>query len=121
MVKPSQNPENTKFKWDSQLRKGLLDYIILLFLNKKEYYGYELIRDIKQVTDIQISEGTIYPLLNRLRKELLITSQWVEMETGIPRKYYQITDKGITAVEQMKTSWDRMNRSINNLLEWSCK
>jgi len=103
-------------KWESQLRKGVLEFIILLYLQDREYYGYELISGIKQFTSMTISEGTIYPLLNRLKKEGLITSKWVEMETGVPRKYYQITEEGKSALDEMKDTWMPINFSIQKLM-----
>ena len=103
-------------KWESQLRKGLLDFIMLLYLDKKEYYGYKLVNDIKRFLNINISEGTIYPLLNRLKKEGLINSKWVEMETGVPRKYYSITNEGKKELENMKSSWEKTNLSIQKLM-----
>ena len=103
-------------KWESQLRKGILEFIILLFLKDKEYYGYELINEIKKFTSMTISEGTIYPLLNRLKKEGLITSSWVEMETGVPRKYYTITEEGKNVLEEMKDVWLPVNFSLQKLM-----
>ena len=111
------NTKKKKTKWDSQLRKGLLDFVILLYLQKKEFYGYELIRELKHVTNIELSEGTIYPLLNRLKKEELISAKWVEMETGVPRKYYRITEKGRKAVKDMRITWEQIVLSIQKLME----
>jgi PadR family transcriptional regulator PadR len=104
-------------KWESQVRKGTLDFIILLCLRNQEQYGYEMIKIIKSVAGMDISEGTIYPLLNRLKKEELISSRWVEMETGIPRKYYRITEKGLQTLKAMKVSWDQFTTSLNLLSE----
>ena len=104
-------------KWESQVKKGMLEFIILIFLSKREFYGYELIKTIKDIAEINVTEGTIYPLLNRLKKDNLITSRWMEMETGIPRKYYQITDKGETILSGMKSAWEKFTRSIDQLTE----
>ena len=103
--------------WESQVRKGTLDFIILLCLQRQEQYGYEMITTIKSVAGMNISEGTIYPLLNRLKKDELIESRWVEMETGIPRKYYQITEKGLQTLKAMKVSWDKFIASLRLLIE----
>lgn len=108
--------EDFIYKWQSQVKKGLLEYIILLTLRKKTYYGYELIQDIKQLTLLEVAEGTIYPLLNRLKSEGLLDSKWVEMEAGIPRKYYSITAKGKKQVEQMKDFWTGLNARILKLV-----
>jgi PadR family transcriptional regulator PadR len=103
--------------WESQFRKGMLDFIILLCLQKREYYGYELIKTIKAVSELDISEGTIYPLLNRLKKEELVTARWEEKESGIPRKYYGITAKGRAALADVKESWLRFSASLERLME----
>jgi len=103
--------------WESQVRKGTLDFIILLCLRKQERYGYEMIKTIKSVTGMNLSEGTIYPLLNRLKKDELITSRWVEMETGIPRKYYWITEKGQDTLKEMEKSWAQFAASLSLLSE----
>jgi len=102
-------------RWESQVRKGMLDYVILLYLQNEEHYGYEMIRTIKSVAGIDISEGTIYPLLNRLKREELIASRWVEMETGLPRKYYLITDKGRQVLEEMRSSWTHFLSALEKL------
>lgn len=103
--------------WESQVRKGMLDFIILLCLRKREYYGYELIKTIKAASELEISEGTIYPLLNRLKKEELVTSRWEEKESGIPRKYYGITAKGRAALAEVKNSWLKLDASLARLME----
>lgn len=104
-------------KWESQVRKGMLDFIILICLAKREFYGYELIKRIKDIGEINLSEGTIYPLLNRLKKEGLITSRWVEMEFGIPRKYYKVTARGENILLGMKAVWKKLCLSIDQLME----
>ena len=104
-------------KWESQVRKGMLDFIILMCLAKREFYGYELIKRIKDIAEINVSEGTIYPLLNRLKKDGLITSKWVEMESGIPRKYYKITVRGEKILSGMKEAWEKFSLSIDQFME----
>ncbi len=103
-------------KWESQVRKGVLEFVILLVLQRNEYYGYELIKRIKELTSLDVSEGTIYPLLNRLKKNDLISSKWVEFETGVPRKYYNITEVGIEVLRKMNDSWLGLNSSIQKLM-----
>ncbi|MDE5420242.1 PadR family transcriptional regulator [Labilibaculum sp. DW002] len=104
-------------KWKSQYKKGLLEYIIILLLRSRPCYGYELISDMNQFTSLEIAEGTIYPLLNRLKKEKLVTSEWAEMDTGIPRKYYKLTDEGTAHLKVMKEYVDSLNLSITRILE----
>lgn len=104
-------------KWQSQIRKGTLEFIILLVLQKSEYYGYELIKKIKQSLDLETSEGTIYPILTRLKKDELLATRWEHPESGMPRKYYQITAKGLKALEVMKKEWQTFSGSIRRLME----
>lgn len=102
-------------RWQSQVKKGLLEYVILLVLKRKTCYGYELIQDIKHYTNLELAEGTIYPLLNRLKGEGALEAKWVEMEIGIPRKYYSITAKGKRLVEQMGDFWSGLNHRVAKL------
>ncbi len=99
-------------RWKSQIKKGLIEYMILLLLEKKTYYGYELIDMIKQESSIEIAEGTLYPLLNRLKKDGMLSSKWHELESGIPRKYYTITEKGKEQIVLMNEYFDLIYTSI---------
>lgn len=110
-------PMNDNFiaKWESQVKKGVLEFIILIVLSRKELYGYELITELKSRTDYNVAEGTIYPILNRLKAEKLIQSHWQEMESGVPRKYYKITKEGTKLLQLMITSWDALATSIQRL------
>lgn len=102
-------------RWKSQIKKGLIEYIIMLLLEKKTYYGYELLDKITEVASIEIAEGTLYPLLNRLKKDELVTSKWQEMDSGIPRKYYTITQKGIAQIKLMDSYFDDIQASIKRI------
>jgi PadR family transcriptional regulator, regulatory protein PadR len=99
--------------WHSQLRKGLLPLFLLTILEKKKCYGYELIQDIKTRFDIDVGEGTLYPLLVRLAKEGLLTHQWEEQPSGIPRKYYSISTEGKSALTAMKNYSVLIFKKIN--------
>jgi PadR family transcriptional regulator PadR len=103
-------------KWQSQVKKGSLSFIVLLVLNENELYGYELIEKIKAMTNIDIAEGTLYPLLNRLKTDLLLDSKWVEQETGIPRKYYLLTENGKQTLDEMTIQWTQLSMTIQKLL-----
>lgn len=103
-------------KWKSQVKKGTLSFIVLNAINKKELYGYELIEKIKESTAIEIAEGTLYPLMNRLKKEGLTASKWVEQESGIPRKYYKLTDKGEATLKQMLNYWNQLHESVIKMI-----
>lgn len=102
-------------KWISQVKKGTLSFIVLNAISKKEVYGYELIEIIKETTAIEIAEGTLYPLMNRLKKEGLATSKWVEQESGIPRKYYMLTKEGNSTLQHMRTYWEELDFSIKKI------
>lgn len=102
-------------KWKSQVKKGTLAFIILNVLKGKEFYGYELIEEVKKFTSIEIAEGTLYPLMNRLKKEGLVTSRWVEQESGIPRKYYVLTNIGEETLKLMQDYWNDLETAINKI------
>ena len=78
-------------KWEVQLRKGTLELAILAALWTGKLYGLEILRRLESASDLVISEGTVYPLLTRLKALGLLTSQWVESDAGHPRKYYELT------------------------------
>jgi PadR family transcriptional regulator PadR len=101
--------------WVSQVKKGALTYIIIKLLYKKRYYGYELLKDIKALLNIEVTDGTIYPLLNRLHKEGLLSHEWVEQDSGIPRKYYTLTKKGKETSVQISEFWASLIKSISKL------
>lgn len=103
--------------WKSQVKKGTLTFIILNVLKNQEYYGYELIEQIRKHTEIEIAEGTLYPLMNRLKTEELVDSKWVEQETGIPRKYYSLTHAGIETLSQMNIYWKNLEESIKKIIK----
>lgn len=102
--------------WQLQVKKGTLSFIVLLILNEDELYGYELIEKIKNLTAIEIAEGTLYPLMNRLKSDNLLESKWVEQETGIPRKYYFLTETGKSTLREMKNQWQNMQSMITTLI-----
>ncbi|MEM9546995.1 MAG: PadR family transcriptional regulator [Bacteroidota bacterium] len=102
-------------KWKSQVKKGTLEFILLSVLQGKELYGYELIEESKKYASIDIAEGTLYPLMNRLRKANLVQSRWVEQESGIPRKYYTITNPGNAMLKDMRQYWEGLNSTIHKL------
>lgn len=103
-------------KWQSQVKKGTLSFIVLLVLKENELYGYELIEKIKLQTNIEIAEGTLYPLMNRLKTDNLLESKWVEQKTGIPRKYYFLTETGKKTLEEMKNQWNELQQTLTNLI-----
>ncbi|WP_241657657.1 PadR family transcriptional regulator [Flavobacterium cerinum] len=89
--------------------------VLSILKDKGEYYGYDLINEVKKRTTIEIAEGTLYPLMNRLKEEKLVESKWVEQNSGIPRKYYTITDSGLAVVKEMTQYWNHLNQTINSI------
>ncbi len=97
-----------------QFKKGVLELCVLALLAKKNYYGYELVNEISK--NISISEGTIYPLLRRLKKEGYVTTYLQESQEGPPRKYYTLTKEGIKMKQQLNDEWFTFVESVNHFL-----
>ena len=76
----------------------------------------ELIEKIKTLTEIEIAEGTLYPLMNRLKTDKILESKWIEQETGIPRKYYYLTELGKSTLEEMKNQWKNLQTVTNKFI-----
>ena len=103
-------------KWEVQLRKGCLELAILAALWDGKRYGLEILRRLKSDSDLVISEGTVYPLLSRLKTLGLLRSEWVESDAGHPRKYYALTLTGKQRAVEMKETWARFASSMTKLL-----
>jgi PadR family transcriptional regulator PadR len=101
----------------SQLRRGTVEYCVLALLRDGERYGFELVRKLAGVDGLVTSEGTIYPLLTRLRKDELVTTFWQESESGPPRRYYRLTDAGRAALADFTSDWTRFRDSVDTILE----
>jgi PadR family transcriptional regulator, regulatory protein PadR len=101
--------------WQSQLRKGLLDTVILNLLQHGRCHGYEMVQGLKKVEGLQIREGNIYPILARLEMDALLVSTKQASVEGPPRKYYEITQLGRQTVAEMNRHWDQMNESIQKI------
>ena len=97
-----------------QLRKGILELSILGSLYFESHYGYSLIKTISGEGDIEITEGTIYPILNRLSREGLVSSDWMESKQGPPRKYYSLTNNGRKAVEILNVEFKKLTELVAN-------
>lgn len=102
--------ENNK----TQMRRGVLEYSILLILASGDEYASSIIQKLKEV-DIIVAEGTTYPLLIRLKKLGLLTYRWEESPQGPPRKYYMITDYGREQLAGLDAAWDELSRGIESI------
>ena len=102
--------------WKSQIKRGTLEFCILLMIRQKPVYGYEIIHRLEQYPILAAKENTIYPLLRRLLKEGYISSCWQESAEGLPpRKYYSMTDKGREYLDAMSTEWDHLLAAIRQV------
>jgi len=104
-------------RWEAQLRKGALEMAALASLWRGRLYGLEIIRFLEAQSRLVLAEGTIYPILNRLRTEALLTSEWVEADAGHPRKYYSLTDAGRERLRLMSAAWVDFSSGLTQLLE----
>ena len=103
-------------KWEVQLRKGSLELAILAALWERKLYGLEILRQLESDSDLIVPEGTVYPLLSRLKALGLVKSEWVESEAGHPRKYYALTPAGKKRALEMVGVWTRFSSSMSKLL-----
>ena len=97
-----------------QFKKGVLELCVLSLLTKRNFYGYELVEYISNY--INISEGTIYPLLRRFRKEGYVTTYLQESQEGPPRKYYEITEEGEKAYDELLVEWENFIIGVNKII-----
>lgn len=104
------NVDNTK----SQMRKGMLEYCIMLLLHHQPSYANDIIVRLKEAEMIVV-EGTLYPLLNRLKKDGLLKYEWQESTQGPPRKYYALTEEGEEALVQLDSSWSEIATTVTIL------
>lgn len=102
--------------WISQIRKGVVEVVILGMLSRGEMYGSEIVSALGSRPELAISAGTVYPLLSRLRKAGVIDSVWRESPVGPPRKYYTLTDAGQGELTEMVIAWRSVSGSIDELL-----
>lgn len=103
--------------WKIQLRKGILDLVILNILQEKSLYGLEMIQRMESTSGLEITEGTIYPLLSRLKAEGLVFSEWIESEQGRPRKYYSLSEKGRRVIKDLNEGWLSFAVSIKTIID----
>ena len=99
--------------WKTQLRKGFLDLCILNHLAAREFYGYDLVQQLKKSEGTAMREGIIYPVLARLQDDGIVTSEKRPSSSGPPRKYYQITKKGHHVLQVMNAHWQHMAAAMD--------
>lgn len=101
----------------TQMRKGAIEYCVLALLAGRERYGYELVQALSSVDGMLVTEGTVYPILSRLKREGLLTANWRESREGPPRKYYHLTHTGEAALAAFKAQWKVFSRAVDTFLE----
>jgi PadR family transcriptional regulator PadR len=104
------NDEKTK----AQMRKGVLEYCILSIIAEKEVYASDIITQLKDA-ELIVVEGTLYPLLTRLKNDNLLSYRWEESKSGPPRKYYAITADGKKFLEELDAGWNELVESVNKI------
>ena len=106
------NTENTK----AQMRKGILEFCILSLISEKEMYVSDLIDELKK-GKLDVVEGTLYPLLTRLKNGEFLSYRWEESTGGPPRKYYQMTEKGRIFLAELQNTWNELTESVNQITQ----
>lgn len=104
------NVENSK----AQMKKGILELCILSIISRGEVYASDIIEELKSSKMIVV-EGTLYPLLTRLKNEELLSYQWIESKSGPPRKYFQLTEQGKHFLEGLKETWDELVSAVSTV------
>ena len=104
------NIENTK----AQMRKGILEYCILGILSSGDSYTSDIIEELKKAQLIVV-EGTLYPLLTRLKNAGLLEYRWEESNSGPPRKYYSLSENGLSFQRDLKQTWEGLSQAVNHL------
>jgi len=104
--------ENTK----AQMRKGILEFCVLLIISKGEIYPSDIIKELKE-SDLLVVEGTLYPLLSRLKDGGLLEYRWEESKAGPPRKYYKLTEDGKKTLTALEKNWQKLSATIKSLVK----
>ena len=108
--------ENTQ----SQMRKGVLEYCILAIIRRNEAYPGDIIDEMKNA-GLQLLEGTLYPLLNRLKNAEILNYRWVESTSGPPRKYFTLTEKGDKFYELLESTWVELSTGVDEVIKGNYK
>lgn len=107
----SMDVENSK----AQMKKGVLEYCILSIISRGEAYASDIIDEMKEAKLIVV-EGTLYPLLSRLKNDGLLSYNWVESKSGPPRKYYQLTKEGELFMAELSKTWNELGNAVDHII-----
>lgn len=105
-------------EWSAELKRGSMQLCLLSLLNRGSRYGLQIINELRDTSDgfFDLKEGTLYPALRRLEEKGYLRSEWVERESGIPRRYYRITEKGKEVLAEATETWNKMVKSTEGVL-----
>ncbi len=105
-------------EWTAELKKGSIQLCLLALLAGERKYGFQLIKELRELSEgfFDVKEGTLYPALRRLEERGFVRSEWVERETGVPRKYYTISQRGRAALGEATHVWAEMATSVDRIL-----
>ena len=107
-------------KYERQMKKGVLDMLVLKLLESESKHGYRIIQEMKEKSEetFLLKDGTFYPILYRLEDEALVISRWSEAKgKQVPRKYYEITQSGLKALDEIEALWKRISVGISKIME----
>jgi PadR family transcriptional regulator PadR len=108
-------PEISSDNAKAQMRKGILEFCVLLIISRGEAYASDILQTLKDA-DLLVVEGTLYPLMSRLKTAELVSYEWRESKSGPPRKYYSLTVKGKASLKELVSTWKDLSQSIDSLL-----
>lgn len=112
---PPPNPPDDFASWATQLRKGIVELMILSLVDRQELYGYAIVRELKERGGLVAGEGTVYPVLRRLESDGLVSAAWSDEGPAGPRKYYRITNAGHAFLERAWAEWDSVSSALGDL------
>jgi PadR family transcriptional regulator PadR len=102
--------------WGTQLRRGVIELCILAIIERQPSYGYQIVTEMSAAPQLASGEGTIYPLLRRLKHDGYVETYWEESDAGPPRQYYRVTPRGRTALRTMRAEWDTLVEAMDGHL-----
>lgn len=100
----------------TSLRRGVIEFCVLALLRDRARYGVELVRELANVQTLATTEGTLYPLLSRLRRAGWVSTSWRESPAGPPRRYYTLTHQGVTALEHFRAEWAAFRTAVDRIV-----
>ncbi|MBW4719745.1 PadR family transcriptional regulator [Saccharothrix obliqua] len=108
-------PEGRERSLLTELRRGVVEFCVLALLDRRERYAVEVVRELAQ-RGLVVSEGTVYPLLSRLRGRGLVETTWRESGLGPPRRYYRLSDSGVAAVARFRREWAALSEAVDGII-----